>query len=193
MAMYRTNIQTVPAGPFHGPMVVLMRPMSAANAIRAVQVTACVPVAHGAENHLGDPALTAFRRPTDSGLATRRISCPASCRSIGPVASRPRRWSWRPNPDFCITHAPGNKLVTDRLDSELAFFDRESTPRGTLATERRRRFPTTHQGDKPCGYPKQTRRSGRRLSPHFAGYGRCLRLHDLHLFIIPMLMAASGR
>ena len=24
-------------------------------------------------------------------------------------------------PDFCITHAPGCMLVTDRLDSELAF------------------------------------------------------------------------
>src|SRR6218665_811467 len=29
VAMYRTNIQTVPAGPFHGPMVVSMRPMKA--------------------------------------------------------------------------------------------------------------------------------------------------------------------
>ena len=42
VAMYRTNIPTVPAGVFHGPMVVSMRPMTAAHAIRAVQVTARV-------------------------------------------------------------------------------------------------------------------------------------------------------
>src|ERR1700761_8818742 len=34
--MYRTNIQCVPAGVFNGPMVVSMRPMKPADAIRAV-------------------------------------------------------------------------------------------------------------------------------------------------------------
>src|SRR5437764_2768177 len=37
--MYRTSIATTPAGPFHGPMVVSMRPMTPANAIRAIQIT----------------------------------------------------------------------------------------------------------------------------------------------------------
>ena len=35
VAMYLTSIQTQPAGPFQGPVVVSMRPMSAAEAIRA--------------------------------------------------------------------------------------------------------------------------------------------------------------
>ena len=35
--MYRTNIETVPAGPFGGNMVVSMRPMQPAEAIRAVE------------------------------------------------------------------------------------------------------------------------------------------------------------
>ncbi len=39
VAMYRTSIPTVPAGVFHGPLVVSMRPMTAADAIRAVQIT----------------------------------------------------------------------------------------------------------------------------------------------------------
>jgi uncharacterized protein YcsI (UPF0317 family) len=34
--MYRTNIETAPAGIFHGPMVVSMRPLKAADAIRAI-------------------------------------------------------------------------------------------------------------------------------------------------------------
>ena len=57
VSMYRTSLPTVPAGPFHGPMVVSMRPMTAANAIRAIQITARVPAVHGAPVHLGDPSL----------------------------------------------------------------------------------------------------------------------------------------
>ena len=56
VAMYRTSIQTQPAGPFQGPVVVSMRPMSAAEAIRASVITARFPHAHGAPIHVGDPA-----------------------------------------------------------------------------------------------------------------------------------------
>src|SRR5450631_3506980 len=38
--MFRTSIATKEAGPFHGPMVVSMRPMTPAHAIRAVPVRA---------------------------------------------------------------------------------------------------------------------------------------------------------
>jgi len=55
--MYRTNVPTVAAGPFHGPLVVTMRPMRAAAAIRAIQVTSRFPDVHGAPVHLGNPAL----------------------------------------------------------------------------------------------------------------------------------------
>ena len=53
--MYRTNIACTPAGPFHGPMVVSMRPLSPANAIRAVQITSRFPNVHGAPVALGFP------------------------------------------------------------------------------------------------------------------------------------------
>src|SRR5437762_11499830 len=39
VSMYRTNIECKPADPFHGPMVVSMRPVKPADAIRAVQGT----------------------------------------------------------------------------------------------------------------------------------------------------------
>jgi uncharacterized protein YcsI (UPF0317 family) len=39
VAMYRTSVATEPAGRFHGPLVVSMRPLTADNAIRAVQIT----------------------------------------------------------------------------------------------------------------------------------------------------------
>jgi uncharacterized protein YcsI (UPF0317 family) len=41
--MYRTSIATHADGPFHGPMVVSMRPLRPADAIRAVQITSAFP------------------------------------------------------------------------------------------------------------------------------------------------------
>ena len=55
--MYRTSVQTIPAGPFHGPLVVSMRPMTPANAIRAIQITTRFPSVHGAPVHIGKPEL----------------------------------------------------------------------------------------------------------------------------------------
>src|SRR5215468_9654171 len=59
--MYKTSIATAPAGPFHGPMVVSMRPMTPANAIRAVQITTRFPAVHGAPVHLGKPELIGIK------------------------------------------------------------------------------------------------------------------------------------
>ncbi|MBN8282748.1 putative hydro-lyase [Zoogloea sp.] len=121
VAMYRTNIQTAPAGPFHGPMVVSMRPMTPAHAIRAVQVTARVPAVHGAPVHLGDPALIGIAdlaRP-DFGDAVDIL--PGEIPVYWACGVTPQAVVMQAKPDFCITHAPGAMLVTDLLDSELAF------------------------------------------------------------------------
>ncbi len=52
----RTAIPTDPAGPFHGPLVVTMRWLSAKEAIIATQLTGRFPFNHGAPIHIGDPA-----------------------------------------------------------------------------------------------------------------------------------------
>jgi uncharacterized protein YcsI (UPF0317 family) len=120
--MYRTNIATHPAGPFSGPLVVSMRPMKAAEAIRAVQVTSRFPSVHGAPVHLGDPALIGIRdiaRPDYGDAVEIREgeipvfwACGVTPQSV--VASV--------RPEFCITHAPGYMLVTDLINSQLAAF-----------------------------------------------------------------------
>ena len=56
VAMYSTNIPTIPAGPFHGPLVVSMRPVAAADAARAADITGRFPDMHGRPVHAGDPA-----------------------------------------------------------------------------------------------------------------------------------------
>src|SRR3982075_1882110 len=50
--MDRTSIASAAAGPFHGPMVVSMRPMKPADAIRAIQITTRFPAAPGAPAHI---------------------------------------------------------------------------------------------------------------------------------------------
>ena len=54
--MYRTNRPCRPAGVFHGPLVVSMRPMSPEQAITATRVCGRFPRAHGTPVHCGDPA-----------------------------------------------------------------------------------------------------------------------------------------
>ena len=56
MLMYITNIECTPAGRFRGPMVVSMQPIPSRQVVKAVEVTAHFPKAHGAPVHIGDPA-----------------------------------------------------------------------------------------------------------------------------------------
>lgn len=120
VAMYRTSIATRSAGRFSGPMVVSMRPMTPANAIRAVQVTSRFPNVHGAPVHLGDPAqigIADLARP-DFGdpvaIAAGEIPVFWAC------GVTPQAVVMEAKPDFCITHAPGAMLVTDLLNHQLA-------------------------------------------------------------------------
>lgn len=121
VAMFRTSIPTVPAGIFHGPMVVSMRPMTAAHAIRAVQVTARTPAVHGAPVHLGDPSLigiTDLQKP-DFGEAV--MIRPDELPVFWACGVTPQSVVMAARPEFCITHAPGKMLVTDLLDRDMAF------------------------------------------------------------------------
>ena len=121
VAMYKTNIATVPAGPFHGPMVVSMRPMSPANAIRAVQVTAQVPAVHGAPVHLGDPSLIGIADINVPDFGDPVEIAPGEMPVYWACGVTPQAVVMEAKPDFCITHSPGCMLVTDLLNRELAF------------------------------------------------------------------------
>jgi len=118
--MYRTSIATAPAGPFHGPMVVSMRPMTPAKAIRAIQITTRFPAVHGAPVHIGKPELIGIKdlMKPDYGDAV-----PVNDDEI-PVfwacGVTPQSVVATVKPEFCITHYPGSMLVTDRRNTEFA-------------------------------------------------------------------------
>ena len=118
--MYRTNIPTEPAGPFHGPMVVSMRPLRPADAIRAVQVTSRFPSVHGAPVHIGLPGALGIRdlAAPDYGDAVevREDELPV----FWACGVTPQSVVAACKPPFCITHAPGCMLVTDVPNTRLA-------------------------------------------------------------------------
>ena len=118
--MYRTNIACGAAGPFAGPMVVSMRPFKPADAIRAVQVTSRFPAVHGAPVHLGHPKSIGIADiskpdygdpvPVGSDEIPVFWACGVTPQSVIAAARLP----------FAITHAPGQMLVTDLLNKQLA-------------------------------------------------------------------------
>ncbi|MBY4677707.1 putative hydro-lyase [Marinobacterium arenosum] len=118
--MYRTNIECRPAGRFSGTTVVSMRPMKAADAIRAVQICTRFPSVHGAPLHLGDPAqigISDINKPDFGDSVTiKEGELPVfwACGVTPQVAIEQAK------PPFCITHSPGHMLVTDLPNSRLA-------------------------------------------------------------------------
>ena len=122
VAMFRTSLPTAPAGPFTGPMVVTMRPLSAAHAIRAVQITSRYPSVHGAPVHLGDPALIGISdlsRP-DYGDAVEVL--PGEIPVFWACGVTPQAALVQAALPLVITHAPGAMLVTDLFNHQLAAF-----------------------------------------------------------------------
>ena len=118
--MYRTNIACVPAGPFAGPMVVSMRPMKPADAIRAVQITSRFPSVHGAPVHLGLPQAIGIKDlakpdygdpvPIHDNEIPVFWACGVTPQAVIAAARVP----------FAITHSPGLMLVTDLQNKQLA-------------------------------------------------------------------------
>lgn len=122
VAMYKTNIQTEAAGPFSGPMVVSMRPMLAADAIRAVQITSRFPNVHGAPVHLGDPALIGIGDLSTPDYGDSVALLPGELPVFWACGVTPQSAILNARPAFCITHAPGCMLVTDLLNHQLTRF-----------------------------------------------------------------------
>jgi uncharacterized protein YcsI (UPF0317 family) len=116
---YRTGIDTVPAGRFHGKMVVSMRPFTVPDAIRAIAITSRFPRVHGAPIHFGDPSaigIADIARPEFGGEPDIRAgevpvfwACGVTPQSVIEDAK----------PPFCITHKAGHMLITDRTNEEF--------------------------------------------------------------------------
>ncbi len=118
--MFISNIETEPSGPFEGPMVVSMRPMTPECAERAVAITKNFDRAHGIPVQIGDPekiGIADILAP-DFGesvpLEKGEVPVFWACGVTPQMAIKQAR------PDICITHAPGFMVISDIAASELA-------------------------------------------------------------------------
>ena len=122
VAMYRSNIATGVAGVFGGPMVVSMRPLKAADAIRAIQITSRFPNVHGAPVHIGDPSQIGIADLAAPDYGDAVDVLPDEVPVFWACGVTPQAAITQACPEFCITHAPGAMLITDLMNHQLAIF-----------------------------------------------------------------------
>jgi uncharacterized protein YcsI (UPF0317 family) len=118
--MFITHIPCKPAGVFHGPLVVTMRPISSEQVPRAVQITSRYTSVHGAPVHIGEPSAIGIKdlKKPDFGdpVTIKRGEIPV----FWACGVTPQAVVMRAKPDLCITHAPGHMFISDLLNEELA-------------------------------------------------------------------------
>ena len=117
--MFKTNIMTEPAGPFCGPMVCSMRPMTPENAKKAYDITVKMPNVHGAPVHMGNAAevgVADVMKP-DYGEAVDFYE--GEIPVFWPCGVTPQAAVENAKPPIAITHAPGHMFITDIINSEL--------------------------------------------------------------------------
>jgi len=117
--MFRTNIPCRPAGRFHGPLVVSMRPFVSAQMIQATRITGRYPLAHGAPIHFGDPAaigIADIQKPDYGDPVTIH---PGEQPLFWACGVTPQAALALAKPPFAITHKPGCMFLTDMTDGDL--------------------------------------------------------------------------
>lgn len=119
-AMYVTSLPCRPAGVFHGPMVVSMRPLPAAAVPRAVLVTGRYAEAHGAPVHVGDPARIGIRDLARPDFGNPPRIEPGEVPVFWACGVTPQAVAQAVKVELMITHAPGHMFITDLLDEDLA-------------------------------------------------------------------------
>ena len=117
--MYRTNIPCRPAGAFHGPMVVSMRPLTPAQAVKAVEVCARFPRAHGVPVHFGDPAAVGIRDLDNPDFGDPVEIRPGEVPVFWACGVTPQAVAMTARPPLLITHKPGHMFLTDLRDTDL--------------------------------------------------------------------------
>jgi len=118
VSMYVTNRPCAPAGPFSGPLVVSMRPIPSRLVARATEITAKLPLAHGAPVHAGDPlaiGIAELGRPDFGDPVTIRADEIPVFWACGVT---PQAVAMEAKPELMMTHAPGHMFITDLTHAE---------------------------------------------------------------------------
>ena len=117
--MFKTNIQTVPAGPFSGPMVCSMRPMTPENAQKAYNITVKMPNVHGAPVQMGDPEKVGVKDVMKPDYGEAVDIYEGEIPVFWPCGVTPQAAIENAKLPIVITHAPGHMFITDIPNAEL--------------------------------------------------------------------------
>jgi uncharacterized protein YcsI (UPF0317 family) len=118
--MFNTNKPNHSVGKFGGNLVVSMRPMLAADAIRAIQICSRFPSVHGAPIHIGDPKLIGISDVTKPDYGDAVTIHDHELPVFWACGVTPQNVIREAKVEFCITHSPGCMLITDIPNSQLA-------------------------------------------------------------------------
>ena len=117
--MFKTGIQTEKAGPFFGPMVCSMRPMTPENAKRAYDITVKMPNVHGAPVHMGNPAEIGVKDIMQPDYGEAVDIYEGEIPVFWPCGVTPQAAIENAKPPIVITHSPGHMFITDIKNAEL--------------------------------------------------------------------------
>ncbi len=115
-----SNIETIPAGVFSGPMVVSMWPVHWTQVSRVIQITSRYPGAHGAPVHIGDPdaiGISDLYKPEYGDTVKLREGEVPVFWGCGVT---PQEVALRSKPSLMMTHSAGHMFVTDLQDEDIA-------------------------------------------------------------------------
>jgi len=119
--MFITNIQTLPAGPFSGPMVVSQRWIPGSQVAQVIELTSKYPFAHGAPIYVGDGRAIGIEDPTKPDFGDPWV--PADRERLVPLywacGVTPQLVAQSCQTELMITHAPGYMFVTDLRNEEM--------------------------------------------------------------------------
>lgn len=110
--VYRTSIECTPAGAFHGPVVVTMRPVPRHLVVKVTQLSARFPLAHGGPVQVGYPGQIGvdLERPIYGQyepLADDEVPMFWAC------GVTPQAVAMASRPEWMITHAPAHMFLAD--------------------------------------------------------------------------------
>jgi len=120
VSMYRTNIPLEAAGPFHGEMVVSMRPIHRTRVAKACMITGRYPGVHGEPIHVGYPEMIGIHNIARPDYGDPVEIKPDEIPVFWACGVTPQNVLLKAKPPFAITHAPGYMFVSDLKNGDFA-------------------------------------------------------------------------
>ena len=119
--MFNTNIELASAGAFHGNMVVSMRPIPNDLVVKAVEVTAAMPMVHGAPIQIGNPQAIGILDVNHPDYGDSVTINEGEVPVFWPCGVTPQNAVMQTKPPIAITHAPGHMFITDVKNVALKY------------------------------------------------------------------------